>query len=407
MAPDGITTADLDPFADVAKRDPYPIYARLREAGAAHKIMTPRGSRAWLVVRHAAASAALTDERLVRSIHQDNGTALGWATVPDALRSMVTQHMMNIDPPYHARLRRPVSRPFAPRNVATLAADIARTARRFLDALAEDEVVDVIGDFAKPFSRNVISDVLGIPIDDRDRVFAEIDTATNPAPAGPEAVHSALEALHAYIRRFIGEKIRHPDGGIISTLATNPGDLTAAEVTAAVFILLATGYEAPIHLIGNGVLALIDHPGHAPALQHAPHLVDALVRETLRYDTPIPVSPTRIATTDIRIEDTVVPAGDAVLVCLASANRDERVFPHPDSFDLHRDHAKVLSFSRGVHTCMGSHLATLTGRVGLSALLSRHRAPSLAPGIDRSELLWVDGILIRGLRTLPIAPHPA
>jgi cytochrome P450 len=176
--------------------------------------------------------------------------------------------------------------------------------------------------------------------------------------------------------------------------------LSADETVSMAFLLLVAGHETTVNLIGNGVLALLRRPDRLAELRADPALVPAAVEEFLRFEGPVNLATYRHTTAPVGIGGTTIPAGEVVLVSLASANRDPAHFADPDELDLHREGGHHLAFGHGIHHCLGAPLARLEGEVAFRTLLGRF--PDLALAVDPDELTWRQSILMRGLTRLPV-----
>jgi cytochrome P450 len=226
------------------------------------------------------------------------------------------------------------------------------------------------------------------------------------SPGGEEArrIGACLEEMAAFLDEVTAERQRRPSGDLISALLraeSVDGALTADEVTIFIFTLLVAGNVTTTNLIGNATLALLEHPAELARLVADRSLVPLLVEEALRYDSPAQLL-FRTATEDVEIAGVRIPAGAVVAPLFASANRDERVFPDPDRFDVTRDPKEHLAFGHGIHFCLGAALARLEARVAFDALFSHVR--SLVRRED--ELEWIDSLALRGLRRLRIEIEP-
>ena len=173
------------------------------------------------------------------------------------------------------------------------------------------------------------------------------------------------------------------------------------ELVAMAFLLLVAGHETTVNLIGNGVLALLEHPDQMERLRSEPVLLDTAVEELLRYAGPVETTTERFAREDVTLAGVTIPRGSLVFAVIASANRDERQFPDPDRLDIAREPNRHLSFGLGLHFCLGAPLARLEGRVALGALL--RRAADIRLGAAPGALRWRRGLVVRGLESLPVA----
>ncbi|PJJ05695.1 cytochrome P450 [Streptomyces sp. 2333.5] len=393
---------DVTPLLD----DPYAAYAALREAGPVHRITGADGSPAWLVTRYEDVRSALADPRLsLDRRHAGPGGYRGFA-LPPALDA----NLLNMDPPDHTRVRRLVVKAFTPGRVETLRAPVRRVADELLDAMAERGRADLIADYAGPLPITVICDLLGIPQRDRRDFLAWSDALITPDPSRPEGMKQAIGAMLEFYTGLIAAKRAEPGDDLLSDLIAVRDDAPAAdgsdrltedELTSLAFLILFAGYENTVHLIGNAVLALLDHPDLLRQLQQNPAELPAAVEEFLRYDGPGPLAIRRFPTQDVEIGGVRIPAGDSVLLAIASANRDPARFPAPDALDRGRDLSGHLAMGHGIHYCLGAPLARMEAVTALEALLGRF--PELRLDVPRGELRHRRTLRSRGLISLPVA----
>ncbi|MFE3547205.1 cytochrome P450 [Streptomyces kronopolitis] len=393
---------DVTPLLD----DPHAAYAALREAGPVHRITGADGSPAWLVTRYDDVRSALADPRLsLDKRHAGPGGYRGFA-LPPALDA----NLLNMDPPDHTRVRRLVVKAFTPGRVETLRAPVRRVADELLDAMAERGRADLIADYAGPLPITVICDLLGIPQRDRRDFLAWSDALITPDPSRPEAMKHAIGAMLEFYTGLIAAKRAEPGDDLLSDLIAvrddAPGDdggdrLTEDELTSLAFLILFAGYENTVHLIGNAVLGLLDHPDLLRQLQHNPAELPPAVEEFLRFDSPGPLAIRRFPREDLEIGGVRIPAGDSVLLSIASANRDPARFPAPDVLDRGRDLSGHLAMGHGIHYCLGAPLARMEAVTAIEALLARF--PGLRLDVPRGELRHRRSLRSRGLISLPVA----
>ncbi|MFF5478703.1 cytochrome P450 [Streptomyces sp. NPDC012935] len=385
-------------LADGLLDHPYDVYRRLRDTAPVHRIAGPDGSPAWLVTRYDDVREALADPRLsLDKRHAAPGTYRGLA-LPPALDA----NLLNMDPPDHSRIRRLVGRAFTPRRVEQLRAPIRRTADRLLDALGRHGTTDLIASYAAPLPITVICDLLGVP-DEHRRDFREwTDALVAPDPARPQAAKEAVGAMLGFFTRLLADKRGKPADDLLSDLVavrdTDGDRLGEDELMSLAFLILFAGYENTVQLIGNAVLALLDHPEQLAALREDPSRIPSAVEEFARYDGPALLAIRRFPTADITIGGVRVPAGDTVLLSLSAANRDPARFPDPARLDLGRDACGHLALGHGIHYCLGAPLARAETEIALAALLERFPELALADG----DLRWRRSLRARGLLALPV-----
>ncbi|AJE83013.1 cytochrome P450 hydroxylase [Streptomyces albus] len=399
--------------------DPYPAYAWLRTHAPVHRTRLPSGVEAWLVTRYADARAALADPRLSKNPahHDEPAHAKGKTGIPGERKAELMTHLLNIDPPDHTRLRRLVSKAFTPRRVAEFAPRVQELTDSLIDSFAARGSADLIHEFAFPLPIYAICELLGVPREDQDdfRDWAGMMIRHGGGPRG--GVARSVKQMRAYLaelihrkREDLGEESARDD--LISGLirASDHGEhLTENEVAAMAFILLFAGFETTVNLIGNGTYTLLRNPDRRAEFQRAvaeedTALLASSVEELLRYDGPVELATWRFATRPLEIGGQRIASGDPVLVVLAAADRDPARFPAPDTLDLARTDNQHLGYGHGIHYCLGAPLARLEGQYALGTLL--RRLPDLRLAAEPEELRWRGGLIMRGLRTLPVSFTP-
>lgn len=394
--------------------DPYPAYAWLREHSPVHRTTLPSGVEAWLVTRYADAREALADNRLSKNPahHAESAHAKGKTGIPGERKAELMTHLLNIDPPDHTRLRRLVSKAFTPRRIAEFAPRVQELTDHLIDGFIEKGEADLIHEFAFPLPIYAICDLLGVPREDQDdfRDWAGMMIRHGGGPRG--GVARSVKRMRGYLLELIHRKRENPGDDLISGLirASDHGEhLTENEAAAMAFIILFAGFETTVNLIGNGVHTLLGHPEQRERLQRSlaageTELLATGVEELLRYDGPVEMATWRYATEALTIGGQRVGEGDPVLVVLAAADRDPERFDGPDSLDLARRDNQHLGYGHGIHYCLGAPLARLEGQAALGTLLKR--LPDLRLAGEPADLRWRGGLIMRGLRTLPVEFTP-
>ncbi|MER6570449.1 cytochrome P450 [Streptomyces sp. NPDC001093] len=385
---------DLGEFGDALRTDPHPVYARLREQGPVHRVRLPGWEdEAWLVVGYEEARAALADNRLAKD------TAKIGVTVMD--QEMIGKHLLATDPPQHTRLRGLVTRAFTMRRVEQLRPRIQQITDELLDEMLPAGRADLIASLAYPLPITVICELLGVPGMDREE-FRAMSTEV-VAPTSEQTGYDAIVRLGQYLTELIEDKRSSgPTDDLLSDLirtTAEDGDrLSAQELRGMAFLLLVAGHETTVNLIGNGVHALLTHPGQLAALRADMSLLDGAVEEMLRYEGPVQSATYRFAAEPLEIAGAAIEKGTHVVISLTAAQRDGERYDEPHRFDIRRDTRGHLAFGHGIHYCLGAPLARLEGRTAIGALLER--APGLA--LDGTSGEWLPGLLMRGMRTLPV-----
>ncbi|MEV4432421.1 cytochrome P450 [Streptomyces sp. NPDC049555] len=393
---DGVV--DLAAMGAAFARDPYPVYAALRERGPVHRVRMPEGPVCWLVVGYDEVRTTLNDPRL--SKRWDNRSAgLGIEMVAAG------PHMLGSDQPDHTRLRKLVAKEFTPRRVEAMAPRVQEMTDELLDAMlaSPGRRADLVDALSFPLPMGVICELLGVPDLDREAFRGWTATAVGSAPPAEKAA-SAREVA-AYLARLVAAKQADPGEDLLSALirtTAEDGDrLSSEELIGMAWILLVAGHETTVNLLTNGVFALLTHPEQLAALRADAGLYESAVEEMLRYDGPVETSTYRFTTEPVEIAGTVVPGGgELVLVALADADRDPARFPDPGGFDIRRDARGHVAFGHGIHYCLGAPLARLEARIALRSLLER--CPDLALDCHPDALTWREGLLMRGPLRLPV-----
>jgi cytochrome P450 len=380
--------------------NPHPVYARWREQAPVCRVRLPSGLDAWLITRYDDARRALSDPRLSKAIPVQPP---GVSSASPRISGPVSQHMLSADPPDHTRLRRLVSAAFTARRVEALRPRIEEITDELLDAIDGRDQVDLIDTFAFPLPIQVICELLGIPVADRDSFRAWSNIIVTGSQAA-EQLPGAMQAMVAYIRALIADRRAHGGDDLLAGLieVRDQADrLTEDELTSMVFLLLIAGHETTVNLIGNGSFLLLSRPERWAQLRADPTLLPTAIEEFLRYEAPVEMATFRVAAEDLEIGGQRIAAGEPVLVVLLSANHDDR-FPHPEEVDLGRAQNPHLAFGHGIHYCLGAPLARLEAQIAFGKLMTRF--PGLRLAVPADELSWRPGLLLRGLHQLPVRP---
>lgn len=395
----------FDPWDPAFVADPYPAYAELRARG---RVEYYEPSDQWLVPHHADVSALLRDRRLGRTYrhrftHEDFGR-----TAPPAGQEpfhVLNDHgMLDLEPPDHTRIRRLVSKAFTPRTVERLQPYVRELAGRLVDGLVEAGGGDLLTEVAEPLPVAVIAEMLGVPEADRAPLrpwSADICGMYELNPSeetARRAVRASVE-FSEYLRELIAERRRRPGDDLISGLiaAHDEGDrLTEQEMISTCVLLLNAGHEATVNATVNGWWALFRNPDQLAALRADHALVPGAVEELMRYDTPLQMFE-RWVLDDIEIGTTTVPRGAEIALLFGSANHDPEVFDAPGRLDLKRPENPHISFSAGIHYCIGAPLARIELAASMRALLEK--APTLEAAAEPERH---PNFVIRGLKGLEV-----
>ena len=312
------TLATWGGWAPAIRDDPFGHFAEARARCPVQKARLADGHPAWVVLGYDAARQALNDPRISKDMLaalQDNGDVVAEGLPGPEF----SRHMLNVDPPDHTRLRRLVSRAFAPPRIAALEPAIRAIASNLLDELdaaGPGATVDLIEGYAYPLPFGVISELLGIPEADRPRLHAWFQVLLTgwAGDPPPEAVE-ASDGIVAYLRELVGAKRQSPAGDLVSVLVAAEDDaLTTQELLSSLFQLVVAGHDTTASLIGNGVVALLDHPGQLEALLADPGRLPAAIDELIRFTAPVPHATFRVTTEPVTLDGVEIPPHEQVLV---------------------------------------------------------------------------------------------
>jgi cytochrome P450 len=398
-------TAAFTPSDPAFVADPYPAYARLREAG---RVLYDPGSDHWLVPHHADVNTLLRDRRFGRTyLHVATHAEMGRPGEPDYLAPfwyLIRNGMLDREPPDHTRLRRLVAKAFTPRMVERLRDRVQGRVDHLVDGLV-DGGGDLVADLAEPLSVAVISDLLGVPEPDRPLLrpwSAQICGMyeVNPTEEAGRTASRAATEFSEYLRGLSRSRRAHPADDLITALTqvVDGGDqLTEDELTGTVVLLLNAGHEATVNFTGIAWWQLFRHPDQLDRLRREPGLLPRAIDELLRYDTPLQMFE-RWVLEDVAIAGVAVPKGAELGLLFGSANRDPAVFADPDRLDLSRpEAAQHLGFGAGVHYCLGAPLGRLELELSFGTLL--RRLPAMAAA---AEPAWKPTYILRGLEALHV-----
>ncbi|HYX42442.1 MAG TPA: cytochrome P450 [Pyrinomonadaceae bacterium] len=379
------------------KANPYPLYARLRKEAPVCRTTLMR-QQTWLITRYADVHAVFKDERFVK----DWPPKTRWL---HRFAGPITRHMLNKDGADHTRLRTLVHKAFTRGLIERLRARIQSVCDELLDKAAARGHLELMRDYALPLPLTVISELLGVP--ERDRLRFHTLSRRSLSASTLAGVALALPdqwVLIRHLRKLIKRRRAEPRDDLLTALiqAEEAGDrLSEDELLGMITLLLIAGYETTVNLIGNGALALIQHPDERERFQRHPALVESAVEELLRFTSPLDMASQRFACEDVKLDGATIPRGDLVIAIVGSANHDETQFPEPETFDITREPNKHLAFGQGAHFCLGAPLARLEGQIALTTLFQRCPALRLAHAPD--ALRWRKSLIVRGLEELPLA----
>jgi len=386
----------FDPYDVDINADPYPAYARLREEAPAY-----HNDRYdfWALSRHADVEKALVNWQVFSNTRSD---------ILDIIKAGVKLPpgvILFEDPPTHTMHRGLLSRVFTPKRMAALEDQVREYCVRCLDPLVGSSGFDIITELAAQLPMRVIGMLLGIPEQDQVAVRDKTDADLRTRPGQPMQVREENVANGDMFAEYIEWRSKHPSDDLMTQLLQAEFEdghgekrrLTRREVLTYTTVLAGAGNETTGRLIGWLAKLLAEHPDQRREVVEDRSLIPRVIDETLRFE-PTGHATARYVMEDVDAHGVTIPAGSAILLLVASANRDPRRYADPDVFDIHRDDIQHLTFGFGPHYCLGANLARLEGRVALDELLNRF--PEWDVDDDRSTLASTS--TVRGWERMPL-----
>ena len=367
--------------------------------------------QAWVITRHRDVEALLKSAQLqvddLPSRLRQKSQYLKQGNF-EALAQTIENWLFFLEPPHHTRLKGLVAKAFSPNTIETMRPAIAQLVDRLLTeveqkASKQNGVIDIMTDFASPLPAMTVTQILGVPLEDHDKLmrwsydlFFVFDQ-----PMSLDGYQKQNEiAIEA--RKYLISLMETKPSGLIGQLmaARDSGQqLSQDEILGFCIMLLIVGQETTKSLIGNSILALLQHPQALSELQQNLDLIPAAIEELLRYDSPVQVI-ARIASEDFDYGGKTIHSGDKVILCLGAANRDREIFSEPDQLNFHRRNYN-LPFGGGLHYCLGAALARVQGQIAIKSLIQRF--PNLeSRDLNNSTLQWRESITLRGLKNLSV-----
>ena len=390
----------LDPYDYDFHEDPYPYYKRLRDDAPLYR---NEELKFWALSRH---RDVLQGFRNSTTLSNRDGVSLD--PVSRGPHASKTMSFLAMDDPAHLRLRTLVSKGFTPRRIRELEPRVTELAVQHLDVMLEKATagtVDYVAEFAGKLPMDVISELMGVPLADRDRIRAMADGVMHREDGVNDVPASAIEAsinLIVYYQQMIAERRKKPTEDLTSALlaAEVDGDrLTDEEILGFMFLMVIAGNETTTKLLANAAFWGHKNPDQLTPVYDDPSRVPLWVEETLRYDTSSQLL-ARTVSGELTLYDTTIPEGDVLLLLPGSGHRDERVFDNPDDYVIGREIGpRLLSFGSGAHFCLGAHLARMEARVALTELFKRIRGYE----VDEANAVRVHSSSVRGFAHLPIS----
>lgn len=397
----------FNPFDKEFHANPYPTYHHLRSKEPVHQLFVGGD---WVLTRYADVKAVLRSG-LVRShdqselIQQKNQYLQDRGKNLNALVHISNKFLFYINPPDHTRLRGLVVKAFSPTVVERMRPRIQEIVNDLLDQVRNKGTMDVIADLASPLPVTVIGKMLGIPNEAQNQLHHWSNVLSRILDSlvsveEYEILNKAIEEFQEYLRDLVAKRQKDPQEDLISALIAAREEnerLSQEELLATCILLFMTGEETTVNTIGNGILALLQHPEQMKTLIREPTIIQIAVEELLRYDSPVQMTK-RIVIDNIEIGNQTIQAGEKIILCLGSANRDPAQFANPDQLNFNRCENNHLAFGDNIHYCLGASLARTQAQIAINTLVQQ--LPDLKLASDKLE--WRKNMVLRGLKTLPV-----
>ena len=408
------TAAELDAIlasifvSPEGKADPYPAYATVREATELHRSALGVG----VLTRYDDCHHVLRDNRFGRGDQKMDPALLGLTEEEFNTRFPRfvdrAESMLGLDPPDHTRLRGLVAKAFTPRTIEALRPHIQRLTDDLLDPLQGD--VDVMPALALKLPITVIGEMLGVPRADHAGLLPSIKILIRSlGPTVPNLddfseMYAAAGVIDDYFKGLVAHKRANPGDDMLSELihVEEAGDtLSEAELLATIMLLFVAGYETTTNLIGNGLRAFLVNPEQLQRLRDDRSLLKSAIEEILRFDSPVQLTVRAVLEEGVVAAGHQLAKGEQLITLLGAANRDPRTYDDPDIFDIGRPGPPPLSFSAGIHYCLGAALARAEGQIVFDSIVERYSTIEPAWS-DDSPPRYRDSVVLRGLESLPV-----
>lgn len=388
------------------KDEAYEFYKRLRASRPVYPVSMGDLGEGWLITRYEDAVHILKDARMKKNYENvfteeelENFSAL-------ENEEPLSKHMLNSDPPDHGRLRSLVQKAFTPRMVLQLENRIQKIADSLLDQAEPNHSMNLVDDFAFPLPIIVISEMLGIPLEDRQkfRVWSQAVIDFSDTPESLEEYKHKIGEFAEYLEYLVCKKRDEPAEDLVSSLiqAESEGTrLSIEELYSTIMLLIVAGHETTVNLITNMTFALLNHPEQLEKLHQNADLIDSAIEEALRFYSPVELTTLRWAAEPFTLHGQEIKRKDVIIVSLASANRDDTFFPNADRFNIERKDNRHLAFGHGSHFCLGAPLARLEAKIAIQTLLRRFEHIEIKG--EREQIKWKGNFLMRALDELPLS----
>lgn len=387
------------------KHNAYDFYKNTRGSRSVYPVSMGDLGEGWLITRYDDAVRILKDARMKKNYENvfteeelENFSALG-------NEEPLSKHMLNLDPPDHGRLRSLVQKAFTPRMILQLEGKIQQIADSLLDEVEPNHSMNLVDDYAFPLPIIVISEMLGIPVEDRQkfRVWSQAIIDFSDTPESLEEYKHKIGEFAEYLEYLVRKKREELAEDLVSSLIQAESEgmrLSIEELYSTIMLLIVAGHETTVNLITNMTFALLNHPDQLEKLRQNPDLIDSAIEEALRFYSPVELTTLRWAAEPFTLHGQEIKRKDVIIVSLASANRDDTFFPNADRFDIERKDNRHLAFGHGSHFCLGAPLARLEAKIAIQTLLRRFEHIEIKG--EREQIKWKGNFLMRALEELPL-----
>lgn len=388
-------------FTKQFNKDPHPAYDKFRETEPIKRTVLPDGQVCWVVTKYEDNLEILLD---FKSFSKDITKV---AESENQNESAFLQNMLFKDPPDHKRLRGLVQKAFTPSLIEEMRESIQLITDEAINEIGDKKSFELIEEFAFPVPIFVLCELLGVPKKDRVKFQVWSNTLVEGSFGdSAEEVQKSNQEFVQYLTDFFVEKRNNLGDDLVSLLIKAEEDededkLTPIELFGVVGLFIIAGHETTVNLIGNGIVSLMNNPEQFEQLKNNPELIHQTIDEMLRFSGPLEYGTQRYVVEDLEFKGVKMNKGDIVLVGLNASNHDPSVFEDPDEFDINREVNPHVAFGKGIHFCIGAPLARLEGEIAINSLIKRF--PNMKLNVDKDELVWRPGMLIRGLEEVPLA----
>jgi cytochrome P450 len=387
------------PWARTDKFDPPSIFDSLREKSPLSRMVYPDGHVGWIVSSYELVREVLSDQRFSHSCEVGHFPVTHQGQVIPT-HPLIPGMFIHMDPPGHTRYRKLLTGEFTARRAARLTAAAEAAAAEQVKVMRElGAPADIVVDFAKPLVLKMLSDLVGLPYEERDR-YAHAPALLHDPDAAPEDAAAAYEEAAAFFDELIERRRKRPEDDLLSRLVAEDG-LNTEEIRNIVTLLLFAGYETTESALAVSTFALLHHSDQLAVLRADPTKLDVAVEELLRYLTVNQYDTYRTALEDVELRGELVKKGDSITISLPAANRDPAKFECPEKLSIGRDTSGHVAFGFGIHQCLGQNLARVELRAGLSALLEAFPGLRLAVPADDVPLRLKGSVF--AVKALPVS----